>query len=340
VEDTTAPELTLPANVTVECTSPGEQTVEIGSATATDACGNVTITNDAPSTFPHGTTTVTWTADDGNGNSSSDEQSVTVEDTTPPVITVTMDVQNLWPPNHKMHLVGTGTVTDVCAEIGAGLTFGGTVTSNQDINGLGDGNTDPDWTFEDNGDGTFNIWLRAERSGKNGERIYSISVTATDGLQSSTTPDPIEVHVVHNQGKGKKNASKVIVISSPDQKADGLTSVVSGALPENWGASLASNITEPALLEAFDLVQNYPNPFNPSTTIRYDLAQASEVRLSIFNVLGQRIRVLVNTAQSAGTHSVRWDGRDAAGKGVSTGLYLYKLEAGVNSAVRTMVFAK
>ena len=93
-------------------------------------------------------------------------------------------------------------------------------------------------------------------------------------------------------------------------------------------------------VHTFGLNQNYPNPFNPSTTIRYSLADESNVRLVIYNVLGQRIRSLVNETQTAGFYSMVWDGRDAFGLQVVTGLYLYRLEAGMNVAVRKMVFAK
>jgi len=86
VADTTAPELTVPADVTVE--AEGELTgVDSGQATAADAVGPVTVTNDAPALFPLGTTTVTWTATDGAGNQTTGTQLVTVVDTEPPAIT-------------------------------------------------------------------------------------------------------------------------------------------------------------------------------------------------------------------------------------------------------------
>ena len=90
----------------------------------------------------------------------------------------------------------------------------------------------------------------------------------------------------------------------------------------------------------FELYQNTPNPFNPSTTIRYTLAEGAKVRLSIYNVLGQEIRVLVNVVQAAGAYNAVWDGRDAFGREVSTGLYLYRLKAGTHVAVNKMVLAK
>jgi hypothetical protein len=90
----------------------------------------------------------------------------------------------------------------------------------------------------------------------------------------------------------------------------------------------------------FGLSQNAPNPFNPTTTIRYALPEASDARLTIYNVLGQEVRALVHAAQPQGVHSVEWDGRDAFGRPVATGLYIYRLVAGAHVATRKMVFVK
>jgi hypothetical protein len=70
---------------------------------------------------------------------------------------------------------------------------------------------------------------------------------------------------------------------------------------------------------------SYPNPFNPATTVTYDLAAATHVRLAVYNALGQEIKVLVDKEQPAGRYSVRWDGTDAQGATVGTGIYLFKL---------------
>jgi hypothetical protein len=85
--DTTAPVVTPPADVSVEATGP-QTTVTIGTATATDAVGVVSLVNNAPATFPLGTTVVTWTATDAAGNAGTATQSVTINDTTPPTLTL------------------------------------------------------------------------------------------------------------------------------------------------------------------------------------------------------------------------------------------------------------
>ena len=91
---------------------------------------------------------------------------------------------------------------------------------------------------------------------------------------------------------------------------------------------------------AASLGPNRPNPFNPATTIRYSLEKAVDVKLAIYNLLGQEVRLLVRQFQPAGSYTVVWDGRDAAGKQVSTGVYLYRLRAGTDVVARKMVLAK
>ncbi len=91
---------------------------------------------------------------------------------------------------------------------------------------------------------------------------------------------------------------------------------------------------------AASLGPNRPNPFNPATSIRYSLDKAVNVKLAIYNVLGQEVRLLVRQFQPEGNYTVAWDGRDAAGRQVSTGLYLYRLQAGRDVVTRKMVLAK
>ena len=76
----------------------------------------------------------------------------------------------------------------------------------------------------------------------------------------------------------------------------------------------------------FNLFQNYPNPFNVSTAIKYYLPKHLKVRLAIYDLLGQEIRILVNDKQSEGYKSVIWDGKNDFGKIMSSGLYFYRLK--------------
>jgi photosystem II stability/assembly factor-like uncharacterized protein len=78
----------------------------------------------------------------------------------------------------------------------------------------------------------------------------------------------------------------------------------------------------------FSLLQNYPNPFNPSTVIRYEIPKPAQVKLAIYNLLGEKVRTLVEAKQSAGVQQATWDGRDEHGQRVNSGVYLYRLQAG------------
>ncbi len=91
---------------------------------------------------------------------------------------------------------------------------------------------------------------------------------------------------------------------------------------------------------AYSLMPNYPNPFNPSTAIGYQTPQDGHVTLTIYNVLGQQIRTLVDGHQAAGTYTVMWDGRDAAGQHLNSGVYFYTMKAGDHTQTRKMVLMR
>lgn len=90
----------------------------------------------------------------------------------------------------------------------------------------------------------------------------------------------------------------------------------------------------------FELLQNYPNPFNLSTVIGYTLPEASEVRLEIFNLAGQRIACPFEGEQSGGRHQITWDGTDDHDNVVATGVYFLRLTAGDFSSVKKMNLVK
>ena len=92
-----------------------------------------------------------------------------------------------------------------------------------------------------------------------------------------------------------------------------------------------------ALPKSFSIEQNYPNPFNPETTIRYQLPIDSRVSLTIHNLMGQEIISLANGNRSAGFHSVTWNGRDAQGRKVLNGMYLYNFNAGDFRVTKKMI---
>ncbi|MFZ0391117.1 MAG: FlgD immunoglobulin-like domain containing protein, partial [Calditrichia bacterium] len=93
--------------------------------------------------------------------------------------------------------------------------------------------------------------------------------------------------------------------------------------------SVVTAIGDPQQLPTtFDISQNYPNPFNPSTSLKFQVPQVSEVKLIIYNVLGQKVRTLVNSRYEPGRYAATWDGRNDLGKQVASGVYIYRFQAG------------
>jgi hypothetical protein len=88
------------------------------------------------------------------------------------------------------------------------------------------------------------------------------------------------------------------------------------------------------------LYPNYPNPFNPSTTIRYFVAEAGPVDVSVYDVSGALVRTLVRSTSTRGEHDTAWDGRDHLGRAVASGVYFYRLRTGGTVATRKMVLLK
>jgi hypothetical protein len=208
VVDTTPPVLTCPTAITVECTShSGTPATDpaivafLAGFTATDVCdATVTVTNDAPAVFPDGTTPVKFTAKDDDLNTSTCTANVNVVDTTPPTLTVSLNRDFLWPPNHKLSdIVANVTVTDICDP---NPTFVLTsITSNEPENGLGDGDTAPDVVGASLGTPDTAFQLRSERSGTGSGRRYAVTYTASD-KDGNTTTQTLYVIVAHDLAGG------------------------------------------------------------------------------------------------------------------------------------------
>ena len=123
-----------------------------------------------------------------------------------------------------------------------------------------------------------------------------------------------------------------------------------GPISVSTDISTGVETPEVSLPTEYNLDQNYPNPFlsgaksrisgKRGTTIQFDLPQASEVKLAVFNTKGQLVRTLVSEERSAGRHSVVWDGLNENGVRVATGLYLYRIEAANFVSMRKMILAK
>lgn len=163
--------------------------------------GNLFSTEVSPTLdLPLGDHLLTLVVDDGRGATDSDEVVVSVVDSTPPSISMILKKTTLKSRNHKMVLVARNvSASDLCCDVSLEID----VSSDESVNGEGDGNTDPDWIIKQNDDGSYNIWLRAERSGKGDGRTYTITATAEDCAGNVST-EVAEVDVPKNS-KGKKH---------------------------------------------------------------------------------------------------------------------------------------
>ncbi|HKR61180.1 MAG TPA: HYR domain-containing protein, partial [Pyrinomonadaceae bacterium] len=181
--------VTCPSDIT-QSNDPGlcGATVTYPDATRSGNCSVNPVTSNHPSGsfFPVGTTNVVITDTRLDGGTASCDFDVTVNDIESPVVSnPTTNPNTLWPPNHQMVDVAVNyTATDNCP-----LTCVLTVTSNEPTNGLGDGDTAPDWQVIDD----HNVRLRSERSGKGNGRIYTITTTCSDSSHTITKTSTVVV---------------------------------------------------------------------------------------------------------------------------------------------------
>lgn len=112
-----------------------------------------------------------------------------------------------------------------------------------------------------------------------------------------------------------------------------------GFVNENASVEFAE-IKAEQLPTEFALGNNYPNPFNPSTSIAYALPEKAQVTLEIYDVAGRLVQTLVNQEKEAGRYTIQWDGQNAAGSQVASGLYVYRIKAGSFVEAKTMMLVK
>jgi len=153
-----------------------------------------------------------------------------------------------------------------------------------------------------------------------------IAMAGVAGIENSGVVLRFKFRINNNSGlesPGDFMFSRTIV---NDQRVTGLVS----------GNATLTGVKKTALPGNFNLSQNYPNPFNPETMIKFQLPHQAVVQLKIYNTMGQLIRTLVDGEMKAGFHQITWDGKDSGGEVVSSGVYLYSLEAGGFKMIRKM----
>ncbi len=206
VQDTLAPAVSCPANAVAECT--GNNGIDktdpslaafFSGASATDLCDASVPppVDDAPAFLPLGDNPVTFSTSDASGNTGSCSATVTVADTTPPTISVSLTPDSLFPaPNHKMRKIRATVIAEDTCDPNPTVVLT-SVTSNEPDNGTGDGNTSPDIKGANIGTEDYVFFVRAERSGNGDGRIYTVTYTVTDGSGNATS-DSATVTVANN----------------------------------------------------------------------------------------------------------------------------------------------
>jgi hypothetical protein len=191
-----------------ECLTHVGTSVTLTSAGSSDSDGQITLyewfedgrliaTGPAPAvTLAFGTHTILLRTTDDDGGTNDDIVIVAIRDTRAPTLAMLISPTTLWPPNHAMHVVSRGvSASDACDPLPTVLV---TVTSDEPENGLGDGDTAPDWSVQQTTLATLDVSVRAERSGLGDGRVYTIGAVATDRSGNSTTAGGT-VTVPHNQ---------------------------------------------------------------------------------------------------------------------------------------------
>ena len=215
-----------------------------------------------------------------------------------------------------------------------------------------------------NSNDDFNFTVQADNGGFPGDTLAGpYTVASTDAPIVSTVIktlpglDPPQISegdfwVLINWHMDSPGAPGIGVDSDPPNNGRGMFHLAS----TGWQSATFGNIMitsyvsdTPVGMEdehssglplTFDLKQNYPNPFNPSTIISYQIPGNEFVTLEVYNMLGQKVKTLINQNQEAGYYSVEWDGRNNFGNPVSSGIYLYRIKAGNFISVHKMTLLR
>lgn len=182
---------------------------------------------------------------------------------------------------------------------------------------------------------TFNVtdWDLVLDQGDVVHTVYELIVPTVDRDVNSI---PLRL----DDGTGTQNVTHIV--TAPDEFEVMFSDEETGGQHGVWNnlvlaEYVVTDTEKPGLTQPrkFELSQNYPNPFNPSTNINFNIPEATDVQLSVYNALGQKVATLVNSKMSAGAHSVSWDAQNMA-----SGLYIYKIQAGDFTQTRKMILMK
>ena len=174
----------------------------------------------------------------------------------------------------------------------------------------------------------------------------TVSQTNNAGWRITRSVDGETFEAVGDFVQGAGTADALMNYSFEDKSLPGVEKVYYRLEQVDLDGSISqSNVIEVLLGARMPLptefaVSVYPNPFNPSTTISYDLPEGAPVSVIIYDVLGQQVRHLISQFNSAGRYSVQWDARDNQGRGVASGVYIARVDAGTTTLSQKMLLLK
>lgn len=209
------------------------------------------------------------------------------------------------------------------------------------------------------------------------DEVFEYDIASDSWSQIGTTPEPVSAHklavyqgyifivgdyndldrimrynvsdgswtIYDSNYIGRRHASTVIrndklYIVGGNSSYDGIYQYYRIVQSIDLSSIVVINSPNDNLPKDFELNQNFPNPFNPTTTITFNISQSGNVRLIIYNVLGEQIREIVNGYQLPGEYSVQWDGKNDIGNYVSSGEYLYTIEMEGNIIAKKMLLLR
>jgi len=180
--------------------------------------------------------------------------------------------------------------------------------------------------------GSFTLAYNDDKSGRMQVLLYNYKPWEADGLIPSGISDVLHLPAMVKKDLASNDNSKV--------------KITQAYLSNSKAGSIATEELTPLIPDKFSLMQNRPNPFNPTTTIDFHLGSNAgssgmqKVKLDVFNILGQQVRVLVDDYMEPGPHTVVWDGANQSGEAVATGVYLYRLQVDKEHKTKKMLLLK
>ncbi len=179
------------------------------------------------------------------------------------------------------------------------------------------------------------------KTGFDNSQLFGLISGIPDAIESNTASDWLFMVSTGPLSIAPGDSVEVAIAFVGSYSLEGLLTNANNAKNMyNFATDIDDNLTDNNLPESFYLMQNYPNPFNPTTNIAFNLEMASDVRLEVFNVLGQAVKTLHSGQLSPGVHNFEWDATNDNYDQVSSGVYFYKLSTEFNSQTKKMLLLR